>query len=870
MKAGQTTLKPLIEGEKQYRIPLFQRPYTWSDRQLRQLWDDMLDQYEVLATADAQPQGKPARSTHFIGSFVLAPIVGQAHGVASYLVVDGQQRLTTLLLALAALREAQAQQDDRATEKYNQLYLRNEYATGLDRYKLMPTQLDREVFFSCIDGEATDDSSSRIATAYRFFTSQLAKGLPGEEGTPIDCERMRRVIVERLAIVEITTDPDDNPHRIFESLNATGVKLTQADLLRNYFFMLLPSRGDEVFQKVWLPMQEMLGNDNLEGLARVDLQRRGIDATKDDIYRLHQQRLEPISHDESKVEAEVTDLARRSRQYKRLIDPAPEPNPEIRAGLIRLNRWGAQTTYPLLMHVSDLVDREIAKPAEMVAVLSYIESFLVRRHLAQVPTSQLNRLFLDAIGQLPGDRPIPEGIRYVLSGERRYWPTDDQIRTAVRTKPFYFMGRAEQRKIILERIEESFGHKEPVDLIGAKLSIEHIMPQTLSQEWRDQIAGTGENPDQLRDELVHTLGNLTLTAYNGVLSNNPFQRKQQIYANSHLDLNKELELTAEWGRSQILQRADALAERIVHIWPSPVTGAKGAPIGFDWGRIDAAVAAIPAGSWCTYGDLAAIGGTSAQAVGNRLASNATLHNAYRVLDSQGRPSASFHWHDPSETRSIRDVLSEEGVLFDESGVASPAQRLGIAQLAKLIPYEFDDDELERLIAASEANGSNGQDEFLWLTDGKAWHLNHQASPAVRAAAEAVVSIVHEVAPNSEGPDWGQKHYVSWKLDGLIWLTFRPRQSWVWLQLKNTPFTAQQAASRLGFVFVPSDKSPSWKALGPCQVQAARNSVYVQLKGPADVEGPTGKVLKELLRETWEHLNGAISAATSPATAPDPR
>src|SRR5438128_11542312 len=124
MKAGQTTLKPLIEGEKQYRVPLFQRPYTWSDRQLRQLWDDMLDQYEVLVSADAQPQGKPARSTHFIGSFVLAPIVGQAHGVASYLVVDGQQRLTTLLLALAALREAQALQDDRATEKYNQLYLR--------------------------------------------------------------------------------------------------------------------------------------------------------------------------------------------------------------------------------------------------------------------------------------------------------------------------------------------------------------------------------------------------------------------------------------------------------------------------------------------------------------------------------------------------------------------------------------------------------------------------------------------------------------------------------------------------------------------------------------------------------------------------
>src|SRR5438094_9982705 len=115
--------------------------------------------------------------------------------------------------------------------------------------------------------------------------------------------------------------------------------------------MLRTYRVEEVFQKLWHPMQEMLGNDNLEGLARVDLQRRGIDATKDDIYRLHQQRLEPISHDESKVEAEVTDLARRSRQYKRLIDPSSEPDPEIRAGLLRLNRWGAQTTYPLLMHV---------------------------------------------------------------------------------------------------------------------------------------------------------------------------------------------------------------------------------------------------------------------------------------------------------------------------------------------------------------------------------------------------------------------------------------------------------------------------------------------------------------------------------------
>jgi uncharacterized protein with ParB-like and HNH nuclease domain len=152
VKAAQTTLKPLIEGQKQYRVPIFQRPYVWDGPEVLQLWDDMTVQYRALHPAAPGEAVRPSRSTHFLGSFVLAPLASPAHGVTPYLIVDGQQRLTTVLLALAALRDVQAKVDRRAWDRFNLLYLRNEFAEGLDRYKLLPAQLDREAFFACIDG----------------------------------------------------------------------------------------------------------------------------------------------------------------------------------------------------------------------------------------------------------------------------------------------------------------------------------------------------------------------------------------------------------------------------------------------------------------------------------------------------------------------------------------------------------------------------------------------------------------------------------------------------------------------------------------------------------------------------------------------
>lgn len=615
MQVRETTLKQLVQGEKQFRVPLWQRQYTWRIDDHRLLWRDILEQYSRVG-------GGPVSSGtgHFLGSIVLSPVPTAASGVASYLIVDGQQRLTTLMLILAAIRDAAAKQDEQAVERYDELYLINKFQEGEARFRLVPTQDDQVPYFACITRGAHSAGQDPIGQAYRFFRSHLE--LPGPDERALDLERITAVVVERLAVVDITTDHGDNAHRIFQSLNATGVNLTQADLLRNLIFMLLPTRAGQVYDEVWRPMERLIGLDHLEGLARVDLQRRGIDVAVDDVFRRHQDRLESLPGGEAAVEEAVRDLALRAAHYKRIIDPSTEDDREIRHGLLRLRRWGAQTTYPVLMAAYDLRGRGVLTVEGMREVIAYVESFLVRRQLAGVPTNALNRLFVQFVATLPQDEGFPRALRQELSRPRRYWPSDELLRDAIRTRAFYLSGRGPQRKVILERLEESYGHRELIDFENSELTIEHVMPQTLSDEWREHLRSLSQDPDEVHESLVHTLGNLTLTAFNGTLSNNPFERKRQIYGDSHLELNRAVAGSGVWGREEILARADELAEHAIGIWPSPLPGAVVRPEGFDWSRINAAVAAIPRGRWTSYGELAQLGGTAAMPVGQAIPSNA--------------------------------------------------------------------------------------------------------------------------------------------------------------------------------------------------------------------------------------------------------
>jgi len=697
VQVRETTLRELLGGSKQFRVPLFQRTYSWSDKDHALLWRDILRQYEQFVEENKTGATNASRG-HFIGSFVLAPSPSSA-ALPAFLVVDGQQRLTTLLVALAALRQVSATSDPKAADRITNEFLINQYAEGEERWKFVPTEADRRSFQKCMEGSSLSDSDL-VTQAYRFYEKQLA--LLGSSDEPIDHRILEQVMVSQLSIIDITAQPGDNVYRIFESLNATGVDLTQADLLRNYLFMLLPNRGPDVYRDVWLPMQNLLGSGNLEGLARVDLRRRGIAVREDDVYRTQQIRLAQFENDEAAIEQEVRELASQADHYSKILKPELEDHPEIRRLLSFLQRWNANTTHPLLMYLYDAKSRGRISIAEMVDVMRNIESFLVRRLLIGVQSRNLNRIFLDLVSYLRehSAESVVQVVRLQLSTGRKYWASDAEIRHAARSRTFYHYGRAMQRRLILERLEESYGNLELGDLSALALTVEHIMPQTLTPEWIQMLSTKGEDASNVHEELVHTLGNLTLTAYNPELSNDPFERKQQIFESSHLSLNAALSGVEVWTRVEIESRAEEMADRAITIWPGPMSNQVSSEGSFDWSRIHAAIAAIPDGRWTSYRDLAIIGGTAAQPLGTHISSNPGLFKAYRVLTSNGEISPNFHWADENDPTDPVKLLTREGVKFLANGRADPTYRISSEGLAALI----DDLDLDDLIDGPDNDG----------------------------------------------------------------------------------------------------------------------------------------------------------------------
>lgn len=681
MRAHEVSFLDLVQGEKQFQVPLYQRTYSWGGKQLAQLWRDLLAQSEAMA--DGSPAG-----THFMGSVVITPSPTlQAAGVNRWLLVDGQQRLTTLMLALAAIRDHVG--GGGGADRIHRQYLVNEFRQGDDHLRLLPTQADRDAYRAVVLRTPGTTAAGAVAEAYQFFRTVLT-GVDDPDDDQ-DIARIEQTIRAGLSIVEITAERSDNVYRIFESLNNTGLQLSQADLLRNYVFMRLPSRGEDVYRDVWLPMQNRLGAD-LELLVWLDLVIRGYDRGKqNDIYRAQQERLEKLPATEEAIEAEVAELARRSRHLERILHPAAEPDPRLASALTRLRDWGATTAYPLVMHLLDLRDRGIAAAGDVADALACVESFLVRRMLCQVPTNNLNRVFNSGPAIIKDQVPVAVAVRGYLSGRRRYWPADAEVRRSIRTRAFYWTGRGPQRTFVLRRLEESYGAPEPVDFSAARLTIEHVLPQTPTDEWLKLLADevTEEaGPEELHDLLVHTLGNLTLTAENARLSNNPFQRKQDILHASALQMNREIADAPAWGKAQILQRAEQMADRVIRIWPGPTADGGEEPDGRDWSLLRKACAALPAGTWTTYGDLAELIGSHPVPVGVHLAHH-PVPNGWRVLMVDGAISPNFRWEASGRTDDPKELLESEGVTFT-GGRADPAQRITGAELAGLLGMDTGD------------------------------------------------------------------------------------------------------------------------------------------------------------------------------------
>ena len=551
MEASPAKVIQYFNGEKQNLIPLFQRPYSWKKVNWQTLWDDMLVQYDM-----------DEKSAHFMGTIVSVPARSVPVGVSKYLIIDGQQRLTTLSLLLAALRDSV---DRNTSDRIHEVYLINRFREPEDTLKFVPTQADRDRYKAIVLDRKVPDDQSLMVEAYQFFLRTLSTGVDNN-GDKIDCGRVLTTIEHALQVVMINLGDEDDPYLIFESLNFKGEPLTQADLVRNYILMRFRhsmSTGGEqerIYSQYWSPMERRLGDDLTEFLRHYAM-KDGDNIYQRGIYSAIKAHLKGMTTP-SAVEGEVQRMNNFAGMYASILEPQLESAPAVRARLANIKSLDVGTSYPLLLRLLEARRSGILSPDELERCLGLIESFVVRRAVCGVPTNALNKLFLQWAGKFPSANHV-EWLHTSMStgaGGRRF-PNDVEFSESFKNAPQYGRGAT---RFILCRLEASFEHKEPVDLANA--TIEHVLPQTLTDAW---VAELGPDARAVHARLIDTFGNLTLTGYNAELGNLPFADKKVRLAHTHIELSRSVSEQSNWREVEIASRAELLAEVSKSIWPGP-------------------------------------------------------------------------------------------------------------------------------------------------------------------------------------------------------------------------------------------------------------------------------------------------------------
>lgn len=549
MEANPCQILEFFNGTKQMLVPLFQRPYEWGPKDWETLWADLLEQYE-------RPM-EDLVAAHFTGAIVTAPAKSVPVGVSKHLVIDGQQRLTTVAVLICAIRSFH----EPATREYRKLtrLLVNEDDEGDDHFKLLPTQPDRAAFRSLI--AAQPQPGSRFAQALAFFREKLSGN--DSDGTKIDLARLADAVQNRLTVVSIHLGDTDDPYLIFESLNAKGAPLTQADLIRNYLLLRLHSNAQQkAYEEAWLPMQALLQGDHLTEFMRQYLMMSGEEVAKSAIYTVLKKRL--LSVADALIPDELLRMQKASVLYAHVIGLTTAADEGIERGLARLRRWEIATANPFILKLLDVHSRGGVPTAAVVSCLSILESFAVRRAICAVPTNQLKRIFLSVAKDMP-PTDVPAWLAKTLAAgsSGRRWPKDDEFKDSLLRYRAYAQP-IDRCKFLLEAIEEHHGHKEPATFATA--TIEHVMPQTLSAGWRAML---GEGADATQEKWLDLLGNLTLTGYNSELSNDEFPKKKKLLLDSHFEVNKWIAAQEKWTEKELRDRTDLLFARAKMIWARP-------------------------------------------------------------------------------------------------------------------------------------------------------------------------------------------------------------------------------------------------------------------------------------------------------------
>lgn len=563
MDARKGNIYEILNGNRQFLTPVYQRYYGWDIEQCTRLWNDIVEMQ------------KKGRAGHFVGSIVNIAEQVMPTGIQKYMIIDGQQRMTTLSLLLLALRDYAIKDPDDATinaRRIDSMLLNNEYESGNERYKLLLTETDRDILIRLVEKMPIPvDTRSKLLDNYKFFAGKIAD----KELQPAEVYES----IGKLQIVNITLDRSiDDAQAIFESLNSTGKELSESDLIRNYVLMgLEPTEQTYVYEHFWRPMELLfvygVQDSVMDKFFRDYLTMKIARIPKKD--RVYEEfKLYHLNCEFSTIRELCQDLLTYAKYYTDMVFKRSS-NPAFKSLYEDINDLRMAVSYPFLLKVHNDYADGIISEDDLKLIIRLCISYVFRRSICDIPTNSLDKTFAMLRNEVkPDDYVNSIKAFFVMRDDYKEFPNDEKFAAAFVQRDIYSM---RTRNFILSQLE-NYGNKAPI--VIENYTIEHIMPQnsSLSPEWRQML---GANWREVQKTYLHTIGNLTLTAYNSEMSDHPFKVKMDMeggFKGSALRLNAYVVKLTEWNEQRIKERAALLADKAKQIWPFPdMTAAELAP-----------------------------------------------------------------------------------------------------------------------------------------------------------------------------------------------------------------------------------------------------------------------------------------------------
>lgn len=645
MLAYSSTFPEMVRANRRLVIPLYQRHYRWGPKQFASLADDILRQYRAVKKHQGLSEEERSRliGAHYMGAVVLSESQETAD---EWDVIDGQQRLTTVSLLLAALRDVQlplarpgrrrgnddAEQGElrELRKNYNSTY----FVTAPTRPgasstpRLIPQKRDEVPFNQVLnwaDPSITLTASglglsepSNVLPAYAYFKRLLkttAERASSDSALsahadlfPLDLELVREVVTTRLKFIEVRTTTVDDANAIFESLNYKVVALDAIDLLKNYMFMLLRSEATRLLDDWWNPSVARVGGEEkqLGNFVLNDLVSRGRSTSSRALYETKQAELREIfaSGGKEALWGELTRLRVSMDRYLIASDPATHcTNPVLKRALIDIHEARGATAVPLLMYIMEAAQADEVEEAELLRSLRLVESYLIRRFITGLDGHNLNSYFSSMLSRAFGKDAdfyqrltLEERVAAILDSSGKDWPTDATLSEAILLGQFYGRGEPSQRMLTLKRLDQQGGQRLEIVYSESAIELEHILPQGASAEltgyWQRAATDARMSIDELQRRYLDSLANIVplVSSENRALGNKPFPTKAAVYGESSLKLTASVAdafgQAGLWGEDQLKARAAALASLAVAAWPKPEAARPPAAGTGDEGSID--------------------------------------------------------------------------------------------------------------------------------------------------------------------------------------------------------------------------------------------------------------------------------------------